>query len=51
MEKEKGDWGFKASKKLVKLYLKQDNKSKVADKFQQFVSIERKMNLEQTSDI
>jgi len=33
METEKGDWGFKALKKLTKLYFQQGNNKKVSEKF------------------
>jgi len=37
LEKEKGEWGFKALKKLTKLYFKKANNKKVVDKFKQLM--------------
>jgi len=37
MEGEKGEWGFKALKKLVKLYFGQGNPKKVVEKFKQLM--------------
>ena len=37
METEKGDWGFKALKKLTKLYFQKGKRPKVVEKFKQFM--------------
>eukprot|EP01116_Phalansterium_solitarium_P023947 TRINITY_DN8626_c0_g1_i1.p1 TRINITY_DN8626_c0_g1~~TRINITY_DN8626_c0_g1_i1.p1 ORF type:complete len:444 (-),score=75.61 TRINITY_DN8626_c0_g1_i1:111-1442(-) len=37
MDTNKGEWGFKALKKLVKLYFKKGNNKKVLQKFKQFM--------------
>jgi COP9 signalosome complex subunit 2 len=37
LEEEKGEWGFKALKKLVKLYFQKGNNKKVAERFKKFM--------------
>lgn len=37
MEEEKGEWGFKALKKLTKLYMRKGEGKKVSEKFKQFM--------------
>lgn len=38
MEEEKGEWGFKALKKLVKLYLQEGEREKAVEKFKELMS-------------
>jgi len=37
MEEEKGEWGFKALKRLVKLYFGKDNRKKTIESFKKFM--------------
>ena len=37
METEKGEWGFKALKKLIKLYFNKGDNKKVVDRFAKFM--------------
>jgi len=38
LEKEKGEWGFKALKKLTKVYFKEGNNKKLVEKFKQLMN-------------
>jgi COP9 signalosome complex subunit 2 len=38
MEDEKGEWGFKAYKQMVKLHFKQGNHAKMMDAYQQMLT-------------